>query len=102
MASKSLTDHAVKAQVRALVTTGNVVWRVHAEEQMAARGFDKGQVKQCLCQGTFAERPHVPNRRGPLQYEFKMRARVDREPMEVVASLYPETEVVVITVIDPN
>jgi hypothetical protein len=97
-----LTDAEVRAQVRALVISGNVEWTDHAEMRMAKRGIDKGQAKQCLRSGYFVERPHFPARRGPLQYEFSMRANVDGRAIEVPASLIPDRQVVVITVKVPR
>lgn len=96
--SNVLSDSEVFQKVREFVAAGRIAWKIHAELRMAKHGFDKGQAKQCLLRGTFYERPHCPNRPGPIQYEFTMRCMVDRRPIEVVATLKPELHVLVITV----
>lgn len=98
----SLSDSAVLEGVRALVRKNRIRYKVHAEERMAERGFDKGQIKDCLCSGFFAERPFIPNGNGPIEYKFKMQAVIDGEKIQVVACLRPDENVLVITVIDPN
>lgn len=100
MVQECLTDSQVLNEMRALVCRGKIKWTVHAEERMAERGYDRGQVKQCLLSGHFIERPVIPNRAGDIQYKFTMQANVDSEAIHVVASLEPEKNVVVITVID--
>lgn len=98
----ALSDAEVLKKVRELVGDNRIAWRLHAEEKMASRGIDKGQVKKCLLSGRFDERPTIPNRRGDIQYEFRMFANVDGESINVVASLVPDKNVVVITLFDPN
>ena len=100
--NKGLTDGEVLRGVRDLVSKGKIKWTYHVEVQMADRRLDRGQVKECLLKGNFVERPVKPNRPGPIEYAFRMRANVDGEQIDVAASLQPETHVVVITVFDPN
>jgi hypothetical protein len=97
-----LTDNQVLDGVRVLVRQNKIRWTDHSEQRMEERGYDRGQIRQCLLSGVFVQRPVIPNRTGPLQYEVKMRAKVDGVWIEVVASLVPVTKVVVITVIDPE
>ena len=99
---RALSDGEVSAQVKQLVAAGRIAWTSHAEIRMAKRGFEKAQVKECLLVGIFGERPYIPNRRGPIQYKFSVRARVDRQAIEVVASLIPERNVIVVTVKRPS
>lgn len=102
MPQELLTDNQVLNEVRVLVRKNKVVWTTHAEQRMAERGYERGQVKDCLLSGCFFERPYHPNRVGDLQYQFALDGNVDGEPIRVVASLIPEKKVVVISVIDPN
>lgn len=97
MSSAPLSDQDVLTQVRDLVGQGRVSWTWHALERMAERCIDKSDVKECLSNGIFAERPHVPNRGGDVEYAFRMQAVVDGEGLAVVASLVPSTRVVVIS-----
>lgn len=97
-AEKRLEDAEVQRWVRELVAAGAIAWRDHAERAMLKRGWSKDQAKECLAKGVFEERPFVPNRPGPIQYEFAMRARVDGEDLKVAASLIPDSRVVVITI----
>lgn len=94
-----LTDNQVLDETRILVRKNKVGWTIHAEERMAERGYERGQVKQCLLSGHFIEQPTIPNKGGDIQYKFKLHASVDGEDIDVVASLFPKTKVVVITVI---
>lgn len=100
MSQESLNDHQVLEQVRALVRQGKVGWKYHALKRLAQRGFERGQIKQCLIAGYFLEKPHIPNRGGELEYTFAVGGTVDGEDIKVVASLRPEEKVLVITVID--
>lgn len=102
MVQECLTNDQVLHGMRILVRQGKIKWTVHAEERMAERGYERGQVKQCLLSGSFIEPPHIPNRAGDVQYVFKMHANIDSEAIDVVASWVPEKKVVVISVIDPN
>lgn len=102
MPQESLTDHQVLTEIRALARQSKVGWTRHAQERMAERGFDKGQIKRCLASGNFIEQPYIPNRNGELEYKFTLSAHVDGEIINVAASLIPEKKIVVITVIDPN
>jgi len=102
MPAETLTDGQVLVGVRDLVGQGKIAWTFHARERMAERGVDSGQVRECLLKGSFSESPVIPNRGGPIQYTFTMSARIDRENIPVVASLFPESKVLVITVLDPN
>lgn len=97
-ASDALTDSEVLQNVREYVAVGRVAWAPHAQRRMADHGFDKDQAKQCLLRGQFYERPHTPNKLGPIQHVFTMRCMVDHRPVEVVATLKPELHVLVITV----
>jgi hypothetical protein len=99
LSQATLTDNQVLAEVRRLVRIGKIRWKDHAEIRMAERGYERGQVKQCLLSGRFNEALTVPNNAGDLQYVFKISANIDGMPIDVVASLYPEARVVVITVI---
>ena len=99
---KALNDGQVLAEVRRLVLAGNIRWRSHAEDRMEERGYSKYEAKDCLLRGRFVERPVTPNRRGPTQYQFAMGANVDGRPIRVVASLVPDAQVVVISVVDPK
>ncbi|OMG54686.1 hypothetical protein BJN45_05600 [Azonexus hydrophilus] len=99
---KSLSDFEVLQDVRALVRRNRIRFTVHAEERMAERGFDRSQVRDCLSSGFFVERPSLPNRNGVVEYKFNMQAVIDGDTMQVVASLRPDENVVVITVIDSN
>lgn len=65
---------------------------------MAERGVAKDEIKDCLQRGYFNEQPCISNNLGDINYKFKMRARVESKLLDVVASLYPENQVVVITV----
>ena len=102
MAFSLLTDDQVRTEVKSLVHAGKVAWTRHSEEKMAERGIDKGQVKECLENGSFTERPTVPNRFGSIEYKFRMESIVDGETLAVAASLIPDSKVVVITVFAPN
>lgn len=102
MPEGGLTDAEVLREVRALVSQGRISWTHHIEEQMAARGISKDQVKECLRTGNFEERPTVPNRPGEVEYAFRMRAKVEGEQIRVAASLVPNRRVVAITVFDPD
>nr|WP_200384217.1 DUF4258 domain-containing protein [Rhodocyclus tenuis] len=97
-----LSETDILRGVRALVGRGRVRFTVHAEERMAERGFDQGQVKECLCKGFFVEPPVIPNRAGPIEYKFNIQAQVDSQTMQVVATLRPEQNIIVITVIDAD
>ena len=98
----SLSDSQVLEGVRALVLKNRVRFTDHAEDRMAERGFDRGQIKDCLRSGFFAEKPFIPNRNGPIEYKFNVQADIDGETMQVVACLRPDENVLVITVIDPT
>lgn len=100
--NKELTDGEVRQQVRDLVGKDKISWHPHVEERMAKRGYDRGQIKECLVRGIFSERPTIANRRGPIQYDFRMRGTVDGDQIEVGASLIAESHVRVVTVFDPN
>ena len=102
MPNEGLTNNQVLEGMRALVRQGKISWKKHAEKRMAERGYERGQVKQCLLSGHFVEPPVIPNKGGEIQYEFKIHANVDGMAIDVVASLVPETKVVVISVINPN
>lgn len=102
MPQDSLTDGEVLAGLRDLVSKGKVRWTLHAKERMAQRKYDPSQIKECLLKGRFSELPTIPNRTGPIEYAFRMYAEVEGDPIEVAASLIPETRVVVITVLDPD
>lgn len=102
MPQELLTDNQVLDEVRILVRQSKVGWTKHAEVRMAERGYERGQVKQCLSVGYFVEQPHIPNKGGELQYKFTLEGSVDGEAIRIAASLIPERKVVVITVIDPN
>lgn len=102
MSREGLTDTQVLDETRMLVGQGQIRWSAHAEQRMAERGYERGQIKECLLSGYFIEPPTVPNMGGNLQYKFRIHGNIDGEAIEVVASLVPENRVVVITVIDPN
>lgn len=68
MPQKLLTDNQVLTEVQALARQSKVGWTQHAQERMAERGFDKGQIKRCLASGSFIEQPYIPNRNGELEY----------------------------------
>lgn len=102
MPQQRLTDGEVLAGVRELVGMGKVKWTPHSRERMAQRKYDSDQIKDCLRTGYFTERPSIPNRPGPIEYKFTMRASIDGDFIEVAAALLPETRVLVITVIDPD
>lgn len=102
MPQELLTDNQVMAEVRMLVRQSKIGWTKHAQERMAERGYERGQVKQCLSAGHFIEQPYIPNRGGELEYKFTLEGNVDGKTIRVAASLIPERKVVVITVIDPN
>jgi len=92
-----LTDDEVLRRVRLLVGGGGrIIWTHHAEERLAQRGYGKSQVKECLLKGTFMETPHQPNRFGTIEYKFRMHATISGEPIEVVASLNPNSNSVII------
>jgi hypothetical protein len=93
-----LSESEVIAKARAYVAAGRVAWHTHAEGRLAKHGFDKGLAKQCLLKGLVRERPHPVNRHGAIQYEFTVRAVIERQPIEVVATLKPEIHLLVITV----
>ncbi|MBK6999128.1 MAG: DUF4258 domain-containing protein [Rhodoferax sp.] len=98
MSNKPLSDAQVATEVRHLVSANRIGWTRHAEERMALRGIDKGQVKECLKKGVFTESPTIPNRSGDIEYTFRIEAIVDHETLIVAASLIPAKKVVVITV----
>ena len=97
-----LTDSEVLTAVQTFARQSKIGWSTHAQERMAERGFDRGQIKQCLSLGYFIERPHIPNRGGELEYKFTLEGNVDGECINVVASLIPEKKILVITVIAPR
>lgn len=98
MPYKPLSDAEVALEIRQLASANKIRWSQHVEERMAERGFDKGQVKECLRKGVFTERPTIANRPGEIQYVFRMEACIESESIAVAASLYPATKLVVITV----
>lgn len=98
MPIKPLSDAQVATEVKHLASANRIGWTRHAEEKMAIRGIDKGQVKECLRKGVFTERPTIPNRSGDVEYAFRIEAIVDSETIIVAASLIPTKKVVVITV----
>lgn len=100
MPSAFLSTPEVLSEVRRLVRAGKVAWTHHAEMRLAERGFDRSQVKGCLLAGGFKEPPIIPIGGGSLGYEFKMAANIEGEAIAVVACLYPEKNVVVISVMD--
>lgn len=100
MAFSTLNNNEVLAQVQLLARSGHIKWTTHVQERMVERGFSKGQVKQCLTTGFFTEQPTIPNAFGDIQYKFNMSSTVDGEFITVVASLYPNSNVLIITVID--
>lgn len=97
-----MSDDEVLKSVRELVRGKCIRYVHHAEIRMAERGFDRGQVAECLLKGYFVERPVIPNRSGDIEYKFTIEANVDGELIDVVAALRPHANVVVITVIDPK
>src|SRR5216683_7704467 len=98
MASNPLSDAEVLRQIRDLVARDLIVWGPHVEERMAKRGLDKYQAKECLLKGHFEEKPTVPNRTGPIEYTFRLRHRMEGQVIKVAASLFPQQDVFVITV----
>ncbi|WP_082708819.1 DUF4258 domain-containing protein [Thiobacillus denitrificans] len=100
MPSASLSKNEVLDELRRLVRRGKIAWTTHAEERLAQRGFDRSQVKDCLLLGFFTEPPTIPIRSGPIGYKFTMKAHIDGDAIAVAACLYPEKNVVVISVID--
>ena len=102
MPPHGLTNAQVREQVRELVAQGYIRWTKHILEQLEERGLAKDQVKQCLMTGFFEEHPTIPNRRGGIEYSFRMSATVDGDPIRVAASLIPDERVVAITVFDPE
>ena len=100
MPQEYLTDNQVLDEMRVLVRRGKIRWTLHVEERMAERGFAREQITECLLLGFFIERPIDPNTGNELQYKFRIRGNIDGVVLEVVASLVPESRVVVITVFD--
>jgi len=96
-----LSDNEVLSGVRDLVGRSRIRYKDHAEDRMIERGYTRHDVQQCLMRGRFTERPFLANRSGPLQYKFTVRAMVDGRSIDVAAALYPDQNVLVITVIDP-
>lgn len=99
MPHELLTDGQVLQRVRDFVSKGRIKWSLHAEKKMAERGYGKDQVKKCLLGGQFTENPHQPNRAGPIEYKFTMAATIEGRGIEVVASLNPDSKVLIITAI---
>lgn len=97
-AGQILSEAEVIRLAREYVAADRIAWKTHAEGRLAKHGFDKGLAKECLLKGLVNERPHAVNRAGPIQYEFTMRAVIERQPIEVVASLKPDIHLLVITV----
>ena len=97
MPYQGLSDGEITEQVRRLVSQGRIQWLPHALSQMADRGIAKDQVKECLQVGYYEEPPTVPNRGGAIEYKFRMAAKVDGDQLQVVASLVPDSKVIVIT-----
>src|SRR5438093_12585790 len=102
MVQEALTDGEVLKQNRDLVGKGKVKWRGHAELRLAKYGLARDQVTECLLKGNYEERPTVPIRAGPIEYVFRMRCRIEGVLIRVPASLFPESHIEVITVIDPR
>lgn len=100
MPSPHLSDQEVRDELRRLVRQGKIAWTDHAGARLAERGFERGQVRECLLAGYFREAPTIPIRSGPIGYKFTMEATVEGERIAVAACLYPQQNVVVITVID--
>lgn len=75
---------------------------MHVSQRMVERSLSKADIKDCLKQGYFTERPTIANKPGDLQYRFRMEATVDGVRIAVGAALIPSTRVVVITVFDPT
>lgn len=99
MSYKPLTESEVLADVRRMAASNKLVWSAHAEDRLCERGLDREQIKACLLKGNFVNKPYVPNKPGEIQYEFKMKAKIDSEQISVVASLRPEKNLIIITVI---
>ena len=100
MLPANLSDVEILTKVRAIaVGKGTIAWTTHALVRMSERGIAQDDVKACLANGHFEERPNIPNRSGNLEYEFKMKATIDSEPLAVVASLKTENRILVITAI---
>lgn len=93
-----LSEAQVIKKAREFVAADRIAWHSHAEGRLAKHGFDKGLAKQCLLKGLVHERPHPVNRPGAIQYEFTVRAVIERQPIEVVATLKPALHLLVITV----
>ena len=97
MSVPRLKDSEVRDQIRGLTSKNKIAWGIHAEIRLVERAIDKTQVKECLQKGVFDEGPAVSIRGSEINYEFRMKAVVDSELLNVVASLYPARYVVVIT-----
>jgi hypothetical protein len=102
MPSKTLNDIEVLKQLKRFVSSNKLIWSEHVQIRMAERGFDKEQVKQCLKSGYFIEKPTVSNSFGDVNYKFKITAKIDGVQMDVVASLYPDKNIVLITIFGVN
>jgi hypothetical protein len=100
MPSPNLSDQEVRDELRRLVRQGKIAWTDHAGTRLAERGFERGQVRECLLAGYFTEAPTIPIGSKRIGYQFRMQATVEGVRIAVAACLYPEQNVVVITVID--
>lgn len=96
-----LSDNEVLSGVRDLVGRSRVKYKDHAEDRMVERGYTREDVHQCLMRGRFTERPCLANKSGPIQYKFTVRAFIEGRRIDVAAALFPDQNVLVITVIDP-
>lgn len=102
MSHKLLSDAQVASELKTLTAANRIAWTRHSEERMASRGFDKSQVKECLKNGIFTERPTNPNQSTEIEYKFRVEAVVDGDLIAVAASLIPSKRVIVITVFAVN
>jgi hypothetical protein len=101
MPPDGLTDDEIAQQVRQIVSSGgHVQWRPHALENMQFRKISNDEVRECLTGGYYSQQPVIPNRSGPIEYEFAMQKIVDGRLIKVVAALVPETKVKVITAME--
>lgn len=101
VSSEELKKSEVLQQVKELVDEGKLRWAGHAEERLVERNITRQEVAQGLLNSRdFHEPPYTETRNGRTVYKFTILAQTDTIRIGVVASLDPQTKVVVVSTWD--
>jgi len=92
-----LTASAAQREVRRLsVTTANIVWTDHVNEQMEERGIDADDVLKILRGGYVDEEPEPG--KGPLDWKVRVNLKLkDRRVAVVVTVIQDSTRLILVT-----